>query len=591
MARLFVSKWLRPQAQGTSPRPTRRSLLRLEVLEDRFAPAVVNWTGAGDGINWSDPHNWSTGALPTSADDAFIATDPSVTIRHAGGSDSVHSLHSENALNLSGGSLALAAASAIDSTLTLSSPLATFTANGDLALVDLVQNSGTFTGIGTVTISDLWTWASGNASGTGHTVLSSTAEADLSGGFFSMLIDRTVDNSGSAFVADNSGFDFQGGAVWNNQPGSLFVLGDQSSLGNFFAGPSAGFHNQSAVEVESPSGSASVNVAFTNTGAVDVEAGTLSLGGGGSSAGNIHLADGTVLNVASNFTLQAGATVTGPGTVQVPIFETLTVAGNLAMQNLSLTGGTVTANGNLTLRDLTEAGNLNGPGTVTINDLWAWTSGNMTGPGRTVLNGQATLTGGFFSMLDGRTVDNRGSAVATGGGFDFRNNAVWNNQSSGTFVLMDGASLGNFFAAATAQFNNAGLLDVEGSGAAAIAVSVVNTGLLHIDSTSSLQVGSFGNGDYTQGDFGVLSIDVGGTTPGTYGQLKVAGTAHLNGSLVLNPVNGFTPMCGDQFQVLMYGSRGSPPSDFTNPPPGFTLSYDDVHGILTAIAQCEAVVV
>src|SRR5262249_40118386 len=35
---------------------------RVELLEDRLAPATHIWTGGGDGIHWSDGGNWDTGA-------------------------------------------------------------------------------------------------------------------------------------------------------------------------------------------------------------------------------------------------------------------------------------------------------------------------------------------------------------------------------------------------------------------------------------------------------------------------------------------------------------------------------------------------
>jgi hypothetical protein len=546
--------------------------LRLEGLEERYAPATVSWVGGGDGVSWGDPRNWSGGALPGPADDVVIAAAPGLTIQHTSGNDSIQSLQSQNALTISGGSLAVAAASAVNNTLTLSGALSTFTPNGDLDVVDLVHNDGTFNGTGTVTVSGQWTWTSGAEAGAGRTVLASTAQATLSGGFFSMLDGRTVDNSGSALVADQDAVTFAHAAVWNNLAGGLFVLGDGASVRNFFA-DAARFNNQGVVALWNSTGTSSIDVPFTNTGAVDVEAGDLRLTDGGSSAGAISLAAGTTLTVASNYTLQAGTTVTGPGTVEVLTFDTLTLAGNLNLQNLSLPGGTVTANGTLTLRNLTQAGGeLNGTGTVTINGQWAWTSGRMGGTGHTVLNGSATLTGGFFSMLDGRVVDNRGTTLAFGDGFDFSNNAVWNNQPQATFVLQDTAGLGNFFAG-TARFNNAGLLLKAGAGAAGIDIPVTNTGTLSVNNTSSLRIGAA----YTQGAFGTLGIEVGGTTAGTdYGQLNVTGTANLDGTLVVTLVNDFTPSPGDRFQILTFGSRGNPPSNFaaTILPDGLAPVFD-----------------
>jgi hypothetical protein len=558
--------------------------VRVEVLENRLAPAVF-WTGAGDGVNWTDARNWNTGSLPTAADDVVIATDPSITIQHAfpAGNDSIHSLQSQNALNISSGSLTIADASEIDNTLTLSNALVTVTVNGDLNVQDLVQTSGNFTGTGNVEISDQWVWSSGNVSGTGHIVLDSTAQGTLSGGFFSMLIGRTVDNWGSATAVDG-GFDFQGNAVWNNRSGSAFVLQDGAALGNFFAGTTAQFNNHGVLALEDgPGTSSSIGIPLVNAGEVDVDVGTLTLSGGGSSRGSFHLEDGTVLNIASNYTLNARTIVSGPGTVQVTIFDTLQIAGNLHVPNLTVSGGTVTTNGNLTLDTLTEnGGTVGGPGTLTINGQWTWTNGNMTGPGRTVLNGAGTLSGGFFSMLMGRTVDNRGNVTTMDGGFDFEGDAVWNNRFGSTFVLQDAASLGNFFAGPGAAFNNAGLLDKEGSGTSTIDIPLNNTGTLYINSSSVLRV----NRPFTQGPFGSLQIELGGSDAGSgFGQLAVTGQATLDGNLTVILVNDFTPSQGDRFSILTFGSRGSPPTDFATKdlPAGLNAVYSS--SSLTLVAS------
>jgi hypothetical protein len=548
--------------------------LQLELLEDRLLPAV-SWTGSGDGVNWSDPRNWSSGALPTATDDVVINTDPGVTIQYnLFGNTSIQSLQSANALNFALGSLAIAAPSTVDNVLTLSGALATLTINDRLDVQDLIQTNGNLTGAGTVEVSDQWTWSSGQVSGSGRTILDSTAQATLSGGFFSMLVGWTVENRGSATAA-GGGFDFQGDAVWNNRPGSTFVLEGAAALGNFFAGPHSRFNNHGVLAVVNDTGPAvNIGIPLNNAGEVDVQTGTLTLSGGGAGCGNFHLADGTVLDINSDYTLNTYATVSGSGALQVDIFKTLQVAGNLHVPDLAVSGGTVTAAGNLTVDNLTQSGGtVGGAGTVTINGHWTWTGGSMTGPGRTVLNGTAIISGGFFSMLVGRTVDNRGSATVSGSGFDFQGDAVWNNRHGSRLVLQDTASLGNFFAGADAQFNNAGLLVKEGTGTSHIDIGLINDGTLAIDSTSTLQVG----GNFTQGAFGSLQIDLGGTSAGmSYGQLIVAGLATLDGNLTVNLVNGFTPTTGDTFQILTFGSRGDPPTAFSsmNLPAGFEALYD-----------------
>jgi hypothetical protein len=63
-------------------------------------------------------------------------------------------------------------------------------------------------------------------------------------------------------------------------------------------------------------------------------------------------------------------------------------------------------------------------------------------------------------------------------------------------------------------------------------------------------------GDYTQTADGVLDVEIGGTAAGAeYDQLRVGGTAVLDGTLNVLLVNGFTPELGDTFEVLQLASR------------------------------------
>lgn len=56
-------------------KPTRDALRfrpRMEALEDRLAPATINWDGGGDGVNWCDAANWEGDVQPRTTDDAVI---------------------------------------------------------------------------------------------------------------------------------------------------------------------------------------------------------------------------------------------------------------------------------------------------------------------------------------------------------------------------------------------------------------------------------------------------------------------------------------------------------------------------------------
>ncbi len=70
-----------------------RTVYEIEYLEGRRLLAAVAWDGGGDGINWTDPLNWSTNAVPTGSDDVTIAVAPvGPQIRIASGNNSVNSL-------------------------------------------------------------------------------------------------------------------------------------------------------------------------------------------------------------------------------------------------------------------------------------------------------------------------------------------------------------------------------------------------------------------------------------------------------------------------------------------------------------------
>jgi hypothetical protein len=90
-----------------SNRASRRispSRLSLESLEARISPVTDVSTNPLGGV-WAVGSNWSLNAPPTSAQGAAVAPVSGVTVSHASGIDTVHSLTSDGSLVISGGSL------------------------------------------------------------------------------------------------------------------------------------------------------------------------------------------------------------------------------------------------------------------------------------------------------------------------------------------------------------------------------------------------------------------------------------------------------------------------------------------------------
>jgi hypothetical protein len=80
-------------------------------------PSVV-WNGLGDGINWSDPANWSDDLVPTQNDDAIVPSGfGQITV--GAGSYAAHSLTSASSILIDGGAFTLSIASTISNSLTI----------------------------------------------------------------------------------------------------------------------------------------------------------------------------------------------------------------------------------------------------------------------------------------------------------------------------------------------------------------------------------------------------------------------------------------------------------------------------------------
>jgi hypothetical protein len=497
--------------------------LSLECLEDRTMPTAISWTGLGGDASWLTATNWSSHTVPTSSDQVTIS-NASVAIGSAAAAQS---------LDLEGGTL---------------------TDNAPLNVGALTLN-GTLTGSGVLTVTGATTWlANGVMDGTGTTFLQGASS--LTGNTFGSITgSRIVDNTGTATIVAGSSFVFSGTPVFDNQAGGTLNFAAGASMGSFFAQTGSMLDNEGVINFNGPGTSsvavptnndggtinvnqASVNLTgLTNSGSVVGTGGSLNAGssltnsgsiaytggsitassnfsnsgtiavsgsgatlnvGAGSSSGSIQLTGGasTVLTNTTfgpPFTLLSGATVTG-GPLVVATFQNLTINGNVAVDTLQLTGGTVTvaAGSTLTVGTLTlQSGTLTGLGNVVVTNQWnfsggtlsttgnvtdngsfAWSSGQMTGTGKTILGGTSSITGSV--TLNGRELDNNGSVTESpSGSISFQGTAKWINAAGATWTIATGTPVSNFFA--TGMIDNQGTINASDSGGtASISVPVTN---------------------------------------------------------------------------------------------------------------------
>jgi hypothetical protein len=194
------------------------------------------------------------------------------------------------------------------------------------------------------------------------------------------------------------------------------------------------------------------------------------------------------------------------------------------LQTISISGGTHPIK-SLTVEDnlILSSGTLDFADFFDMNGDMTLSGGTLQGAGDFTLNGVFTWTGGTISMT---------------GDFYNQTGSVFNAKVAGPM------GVGTFY--------NDGTLFM-GSSPGALAI----------------------NGSYTQGAGGSLDIELGGLTQGaTYDLLEITGKATLNGTLNVNLYGGFTPISGNQFDVITYASAIG---DFAtkNLPDGYAFQAGD----------------
>jgi hypothetical protein len=180
-------------------------------------------------------------------------------------------------------------------------------------------------------------------------------------------------------------------------------------------------------------------VSFNNSGAVEIQAGTLSLAGGGTNSGSFDAPAPTVVEwTGGTFTLNPGTQLSGDGLYRINL-GTMTANTNLAVERLDLINGT-----------------LGGPGAVTINSLMNWSGGTMSGSGRTIIPVGATLNAAISSSagLNARTLENGGTVLWMGAANIGFVSAVITNRAGALFHAQGAGGLA--FVSGPNRFDNAG---------------------------------------------------------------------------------------------------------------------------------------
>jgi hypothetical protein len=215
-----------------------------------------------------------------------------------------------------------------------------------------------------------------------------------------------------------------------------------------------------------------------------------------------------------------------------------------------------TAMQNLTLGSL---GTLTGAADVTVNGLLNWTGGTMSGTGHTIIAAGAEFSapGAGGRILDGRDIDNAGTAIFSGSpivvisaGITVNNSGLVSQQADSFFIRGPGIVV-----------NNSGTFIKSGGTVVTTDAVVNNTGTVAVETGSLRFTGSGeGNGSFQAsagaavvfaGDF---VLDAGSTLTGDGVVMIVQGTVTLNGPVMAENLYLENGTLGGAGSLTVYGT-------------------------------------
>jgi hypothetical protein len=389
-------------------------------------------------------------------------------------------------------------------------------------------NNGTLeaTNGGTLNVSRLTGNNSGSiaVSGSGSSLALDGANYTFSGltlATGTATVNGTWSNTGTIAATDASLNLGNGSNAWSNT-GSINATSSTVHLGGSFTRTSLGTFNRSG---------GSVNVTGTLTGNLMLNAatGSWNLLGGTISDGTLSFSDGQTLFITANQNNRlSGVTVNGD--LDLSAFRAyLRIANGLTLN------GTAHLSGDFATFGFEGSQTLGGTGTVSFE------AGPSTNPsvfeplsatGMTVTLGpDVTLRGGRARLGASNlplTLVNQGKILA--------------NVAGASISVMEGN--GTFTNNGTLEATNGGTLNVS-------RLLSPHVGILTAQVGSTITI----NGSLTQSTAAAINVDIVGALAGQFGRIALTGLANLAGALNATFVNGFTPIVGDNFQVMTYSSQ------------------------------------
>ena len=416
--------------------------------------------------------------------------------------------------------------------------------------------SGTINLTNTVAIGGLFNWSGGTLSGNPWAIANGGV-LNISG---NVSLENALTNAGTVIMTGAANLNVFNnltsylGKIYN-LAGALWDIQTNASINCEYCAGNEFFNNAGTLLRSQGSGTATIDVAFTNTitGTVTNLIGTLLFNEGGLLTGTYDTAAGaTIAFNSGSFTMGVPPVISGPGLCEFN-GTTLTLTQNVPT-NLVLAAGSLILGpafqGSSGITNLTLSGSTLSS-TNTVKGTLNWVSGTITGP-LTITNGGVLNISGNVSLQN--VLTNAGTVIMTGAA----NLNVFNsaptylgkiyNLAGALWDIQTNANINCEYCVGNEFFNNAGtLLKSQGSGTATIGVAFTNT------ATVDALVGTLSfSGNFTTVG-GTLAFGVSGLA--SFGQIHVSGNVALNGTASATWLNGFVPAVGNSFALLDYGSH------------------------------------
>jgi hypothetical protein len=288
-----------------------------EAVRQIFSgPGYNTFTNFVGGLTWETPGNWSAGYIPDVTQTAIVTSSPLSPVTHSTGTDSIAGLliSAGNALDISGGSLAVSGTTSVGGMLSLLD--GTYANNGTLNIAGLFSLfGGTFSGAGAINING------GTLNVPSDSTVSWIATGPMANSGTMSLTNQTITNAITNSGTFNSGGGltftqlFSNQATFNANSGmSTFSNGLTQNAGNLVLGGGN-------VTGDITLNGGSLKGAGTVTGNVSLGAATLAPG---ASPGTLNITGNLTLSPTSTTLIELWGTTVG-------LFDVINVSGTASL--------------------------------------------------------------------------------------------------------------------------------------------------------------------------------------------------------------------------------------------------------------------